>query len=556
MDSPESGSQTRDFFVQISCDPSVKEMRLKLRTFFTDPLQKICIKKQLPYNFLIQLIKIVLVTLQVYFFASHRHTHAEFVRNHQITFQHLFLKNWDPAREIETYPPALGAMAIYEIDDFYSTIDFAFEKYSNLNTAIGNYSYDGGKPFMELCVDHKKSPSIETRCYNLCQISELSGDFSSKKALKDETIDFNALLRADLLFSVQTTSYKYDGLYSSPNCFNLSIDIVFNNVDLDGQMFIRLNTDHKQINCSSGIIPKSNSEVAAAILRTVLNFTIITICSLSLILCTRSIIRAQKLQAETNYFFIRYFSVCLCSSDKKKFINWWYVVIIVNDVLIISGSFMKNSIEYASFEKKDWNSCGLLLGIGDMLVWFGVLRYLSFFRNYNIVILTLEKAAPQVGKFLICAALIFFGFTFSGWLIFGPYHLKFRTLFSTAECLFSLINGDDMFATFSIMSKDSANLWLFSKLYLYIFISLYIYVILSTFISVIDGAYDTVTSYYTDGFPKSELEKFIEEDQDLERELSKLTFKQFLGTIIKCICCGCMGKCRKRLGSQECLIAR
>ena len=37
----------------------------------------------------------------------------------------------------------------------------------------------------------------------------------------------------------------------------------------------------------------------------------------------------------------------------------------------------------------------------------------------------------------------------------GPYHFKFETLMSTSECLFSLINGDDMFATFSSIPMQS-----------------------------------------------------------------------------------------------------
>lgn len=105
--------------------------------------------------------------------------------------------------------------------------------------------------------------------------------------------------------------------------------------------------------------------------------------------------------------------------------------------------------------------------------------------------------------------LIFGGFAFCGWLILGPYHIKFRSLSTTSECLFSLINGDDMFATFTIMSDKSAVLWWFCRIYLYSFISLYIYVVLSLFISVIMDSYDTIKRYYLEGFPPSDLKRFI-----------------------------------------------
>ncbi|CAG2056705.1 unnamed protein product, partial [Timema podura] len=45
-----------------------------------------------------------------------------------------------------------------------------------------------------------------------------------------------------------------------------------------------------------------------------------------------------------------------------------------------------------------------------------------------VVILTLKKATPKVARFLLCALLIYAGFTFCGWLILGPYHMKFRSL--------------------------------------------------------------------------------------------------------------------------------
>jgi hypothetical protein len=46
---------------------------------------------------------------------------------------------------------------------------------------------------------------------------------------------------------------------------------------------------------------------------------------------------------------------------------------------------------------------------------------------------------------------------FAGWLILGPYHFKFGSIMSTSECLFSLINGDDMFATFNSFPLDVRN---------------------------------------------------------------------------------------------------
>uniref|UniRef100_A0AAV2JRG5 Mucolipin extracytosolic domain-containing protein n=1 Tax=Knipowitschia caucasica TaxID=637954 RepID=A0AAV2JRG5_KNICA len=72
------------------------------------------------------------------------------------------------------------------------------------------------------------------------------------------------------------------------------------------------------------------------------------------------------------------------------------------------------------------------------------------------------------------------------------FNVKFRSLDKVTECLFSLINGDDMYATFLNLRDKSYMVWLFSRLYLYSFISLFIYMVLSLFIALITDTYETI----------------------------------------------------------------
>ena len=69
---------------------------------------------------------------------------------------------------------------------------------------------------------------------------------------------------------------------------------------------------------------------------------------------------------------------------------------------------------------------------------------------------------------------------------------QFRTLSITVECMYSLLNGDDMFATYRALSGANRLIKIFSQIYLYTFISLFIYVVLSLFIAVIMDTYETV----------------------------------------------------------------
>ena len=70
--------------------------------------------------------------------------------------------------------------------------------------------------------------------------------------------------------------------------------------------------------------------------------------------------------------------------------------------------------------------------------------------------------------------------------------IQFKDLSVTSECLFSLLNGDDMYTTYRDMSETPTAIWVFSKVYLYLFISLFIYVVLSVFIGLISDTYETL----------------------------------------------------------------
>lgn len=105
--------------------------------------------------------------------------------------------------------------------------------------------------------------------------------------------------------------------------------------------------------------------------------------------------------------------------------------------------------------------------------------------------------------------MIYLGYTFCGWIVLGPYHEKFEGLSRVAECLFSLVNGDDMFPTFAEFEQKNTMVWLFSRAYLYSFISLFIYMVLSLFIALITDAYETIKGYQMTGFPMTELQRFL-----------------------------------------------
>ncbi|CAA9998037.1 unnamed protein product [Nesidiocoris tenuis] len=498
------------------------KLRQKLKFFFMNPVEKWHTKKKIPYKLLVQVVKIVLVTIQLCFFAYNRYNHVNYAWDNRVTFSHLFLKGWDATREIELYPPGLGPLALYSKKDFYETIVYAVNGYKNLHSAIGSYSYndeDNNYVYPRFCNHHFKEGEIfgfnESYSFNseivtsCCDITS----FPFNGCNDSSPINFASLVKATLEFSLKTVNLKAAGPLSPPDCYRFDIQILFNNEGMDGQMLLSLEAEPIRLECNGNYEYVSDNKIDY-ILRSILNLLVILICGISFSLCFRALIRARHLRKETMHFFQNHYRKELSLEGRWEFWNLWYIMILINDVLIIVGSCIKEEIERREFVGDQWNTCSVCLGTGNLLVWFGVLRYLGFFKTYNVIILTLKKAIPKVIRFLICALLIYAGFTFCGWLILGPYHIKFRTLASTSECLFALINGDDMYATFSIMSSKSAMLWWYARIYLYLFISLYIYVVLSLFISIIMDAYETIKLYYREGFPKNDLQTFMAEKAD------------------------------------------
>nr|MBE5724884.1 transient receptor potential cation channel, mucolipin ortholog [Cucujiformia] len=382
--------------------------------------------------------------------------HVNYTWDNKVTFSHLFLKGWDATREVNSYPPTAGPLAVYKVDEFYSLIDYAFEGYANISQAVGSYSYaneDNTMTDMLFCIDKYKkgeiygfnesyifdSEIIES-CFNISHKLSPNGMFNSKEYFDNITdLKFSSLVSAKISFSLKTVNFKSAGRITPPNCYQFDVTIMFDNEDHDGQMTVTLDAEPIRLNCKGDVLYVTNTEINS-LLRSLLNYLVILICFISLVLCTRAVWRAHQLMNITDTFFQSQFNKKLIPADRRKFVNLWYIMIIVNDVLIILGSAIKEQIEREDFTSDQWNVCSVFLGTGNLLVWFGVLRYLGFFKTYNMVVLTLEKAAPQVARFLLCAILIYAGFTFCGWLVLGPYHMKFRSLSTTSECLFSLIN--------------------------------------------------------------------------------------------------------------------
>ncbi|KAM4641575.1 mucolipin-3 [Discoglossus pictus] len=494
-------------------------LRRKLKFFFMNPCEKFRARGRKPWKLCIQILKIAMVTIQLVLFGLSNQLVVNFKEENTMAFKHLFLKNYVDGRD-DTY-------SIYKQAEVSDHLSFSVTQYLNLrNISLGNHAYERGgadPAYLAVCRNFYKQgnifpgnetfdidPEMLTDCFYVAPLMPIDNQ-TLQENIANMTMDFYRLVTIEIKFMLKAINLQTIRHHELPDCYDFTVTIIFDNQAHSGRIKISLDTDVEIQECRdwhvSGSIQKNTHYMMF------FDAFIILTCLSSITLCIRSVIKGFCLQQEYgNYVQIR-FRKKVPWSDKMEFVNGWYIMIIVSDVLSIIGSILKMEIQAKSLTSYD--VCSILLGTSTMLVWLGVIRYLGFFEKYNLLILTLRAALPNVIRFCCCVAMIYLGYCFCGWIVLGPYHVKFRSLNMVSECLFSLVNGDDMYTTFSIMQSKSYLVWLFSRIYLYSFIGLFIYMVLSLFIALITDTYDTIKNYHRDGFPESELLMFVSECKDL-----------------------------------------
>lgn len=108
----------------------------------------------------------------------------------------------------------------------------------------------------------------------------------------------------------------------------------------------------------------------------------------------------------------------VCEDDQKEFLNGWYVLVIISDLLAIIGSVLKIEIQAKvevnlcpTFDPSrtscnadallhfpalpqyltNYDVCSIFLGTSTLLVWVSVIRYLGYFEKYNVSLRTFSS---------------------------------------------------------------------------------------------------------------------------------------------------------------------
>ncbi|KAF8362867.1 cup-5 [Pristionchus pacificus] len=532
-------------------------LRRHLQFFFMNPMEKWSVRHQFPWKLVLQVLKIVFVTAQLVLFAELRMSHVDFMEDTTVVMRHKFLKNWDDDRDALQYPPSEGRYSVYDGKGIFEHLAFIVDAYYSLQSeSFASFSYDLTRgnskryardtnasltanvafdkiPYMEACLDRIANVSVYNNTYefdinDVYECTSLNFTKEEVDAIRENDtniidilarrkITFHAedalrISKATIKMRLRTIHFSPVTSDQRPECYLIKLSVVFDNSHHTGQVHVYINNVISYVNECNGRVIKGDSIAWDTIIMGILDICVLLLSVASFVLCLRALIKAHLLKSRAEEFFEQALKMKLSVSDKLDFLNLWYVMIVVNDTCLVIGTIAKISIEFRDFDSDLFTLTGILLGTGALLVYVGVLRYFGFFSQYNVLILTMKKAIPSILRFLGCASVLYAGFLIAGWVIIGPYSMKFRSLTSSSEALFSLLNGDDMFATFYTINDSNTVIKVFGCAYIYIFVSLFIYVVLSLFIAIIMDAYEVVKDRYSEGLTmeRSLLKDFVQ----------------------------------------------
>uniref|UniRef100_A0A8C3UKF5 Mucolipin 1 n=1 Tax=Catharus ustulatus TaxID=91951 RepID=A0A8C3UKF5_CATUS len=411
--------------VPVAEEEEEEELRRRLKYFFMSPCDKYRARGRRPVKLGLQLAKIVLVTVQLILFGLSNQLVVAFKEDNTVAFKHLFLKGYEDGSD--------DTQAIYTRGDLVEHLAFVIEKYLTVpNETLGRYAYGGrgggpgGGPALRLCQRFFRrgdiDPGNDTFDIDPGVVSEClevqPGDPNPPvlDGTSNFTLQFHRLINVTVEFQLKAINIQTLLNHEIPDCYTFSVTVTFDNRAHSGRVRIRLDTHAAIRECHHPSLPGRGDNS----LRLSFDILVTAVCSLSLVLCARSIARGLLLQRDFARFLRCHRALSLSLSDRLEFLNGWYLLLVTSDVLTVLGTVLKIGIE----AKVTTGDTATGTGTVTLLVWVGVIRYLTFFQKYNILIVTLRVALPSVMRFCCCVAVIYLGYCFCGWIVLGPHHPK------------------------------------------------------------------------------------------------------------------------------------
>ncbi|KAL5467011.1 hypothetical protein EMCRGX_G031178 [Ephydatia muelleri] len=239
-------------------------------------------------------------------------------------------------------------------------------------------------------------------------------------------------------------------------------------------------------------------------------FVVFVLCVISLVLALNALRKSCKLAKAMGRFYHQHLNLPLTWSQRAPLFEYWHFINIISDLVILPGTIINFLFDllHTCDMLSHIETVRILLGIGTVLQAAVILRYTSYFKQFNMLSCALDVAFPRLVKFLVCVGILFMSFMLCGWAVLGPFHYKFSDYDVSFYTLFSTLNGDDLWNTFTGMTTyDNKGIFIFSQIFFIVFLILFIYAILNLFVSLIIQSYEE--SQLQEPHLKDEVQKFV-----------------------------------------------
>ncbi|KAG5853846.1 hypothetical protein ANANG_G00030890 [Anguilla anguilla] len=212
------------------------------------PCDKFHAKGRKPFKLGLQMLKIVIVTVQLVLFGLSNQMVVTFKEENTATFKHLFLKDYEDGSD--------DSLAVYTQDDVYGHIHYAVEQYLALpETTVGRYAYVFGAGVndsaLSLCQQYFKrgridpandtfniDPHVVTDCIGVNPLAIHPSSYG--RDYRNFTLKFHKLINVTIGFQLKAINIQTIINNEVPDCYTFAITIVLDNKAHSGKVKISL----------------------------------------------------------------------------------------------------------------------------------------------------------------------------------------------------------------------------------------------------------------------------------------------------------------------------
>ncbi|XP_065902052.1 mucolipin-3-like [Dysidea avara] len=503
-------------------------MKQRLRRHYQDHVQKWSREKspRFPWKAALHLLLVAFVTTQVSIFASHKYKLTSFLVQNTKSFHNYFIR-----KECGT-----SINKLYSLDDVYKQLEHTVNSYYNMsqqsvsefNILEGNVTvknatkltmiidYDVGEcgddevdtipckyknltSYIEVFPYNPNTSSADMRQEDepCCNEDSTSGSCSIEYCNCSVKSQVDCYIHGDNLNKIDSIKFHFyfgatykKGVIEVYNPVHVTFHIV---ISLKNELYNNMAIDMDIVSTFTRISSDSWTRKTT----TIIDAVVLVLLFMSSWTFVLSIIKTGRLAKAIKLHFLAYHKKHLRWQEISTLFNFWYMLMLFTNLLIFLATLIKIHHDY--YNKSPINievleSISILFGIGNILLWCGLFGILKYFESLNVLLTTVRLALPSIARFAIYIAILFTAFSITGWLVLGSYHSKFGGPTETAVSLFCILNGDDLYKTFTGLEVPSNSIQLFSKLYLSAFMFLFIYIVLSLFIGIFNHAYESLSS--------------------------------------------------------------